>query len=40
MLNFSLACLQAPSEEGQVQCITSIVVLFLDGLTESEAIYR
>ena len=40
MLNFSLACLRASQEEGQVQCVTSIGMLFLDGLTEAEAVYR
>ena len=40
MLNYSVAAINMSDEETQIQCITTIGMLFLDGLSEIEAIYR
>ena len=41
MLNYAVASTSLmPDEETQIQCITTIGMLFLDGLTELEAVYR
>ena len=41
MLNYAVAATSVmPDEDAQVQCMTSIGMLFLDGLSELEAIYR
>ena len=40
MLNYAVAANNTSDEETQIQCITTIGMLFLEGLSEIEAMYR